>query len=142
MIAAGAWDGKKSEKLENDIWSEIVEPPVESNFWQHASIFHNGYHYYFGGDDGTYLKSILGFKESSMSWKNFGQLKADRVAHKVIMVGDRAMVVGGTGNGTHQKNEACDLYNGRFSCTQLTTGLNNYQYYPILYPVDVTYENC
>ena len=66
-------------------------------------------------------------------------MKTTREAHQVILVGDRFMIIGGMGT---KNNEACFLNNGQFNCTEFSSSLKNYAYYPILYLVNDNYKNC
>ena len=102
-------------------------------------IFYAGNHYYFGGNSSGWLNSILRLSGSSWTWSNVGQLNSPRHTHGVILVGNTFMVVGGAGT---KKNEACNLNNEQFTCTELSTSLTNYGYTPILYLVDKNYGNC
>ena len=137
--------GKKTEKLEGDIWTEIEEPPInEDNIYNYAVIFHGGYHYYFGGFYGHYsqgdpLDSIIALQEKTWTWSDIGKINTPRMGHAVILIGERLMVVGGWSD---KKNEACVLKNGKFNCTELTSSLFRYQYTPILFLVDNDFDNC
>ena len=133
---------KKSEKLQDDIWSDIEEPPVNgTRMYYYAVIVHGSSHYYFGGYDGGDLNSILRLQSGSWKWSNVGQMKSymHRLGHAVILVSKTFMVVGGDGT---QKNEACLLNNGQFSCTELSSSLDSYIYYPILLSVADNFGNC
>ena len=53
LVAVGDYSSKKSEKLENGVWSEIEEPPVDGwRMFNYAALFNAGSHYFFGGADG------------------------------------------------------------------------------------------
>lgn len=105
----------------------------------YAVVFHAGYHYFFGGYSSGYLDSILRLNGTSWTWSKIGHLNSSRRAHGVILVGNTFMVVGGYET---KKNEACLLDNERFTCTELSSSLTNYRYWPILYQVDENYGNC
>ena len=130
----------KSEKLQNDIWSDIEDPPVDgTNMYYYAVVVHDSSHYYFGGYSDGDTNSILRLQSGSWTWTNAGQLNSVRRGHGVIVVNDTFMVVGGGGD---YKNEACVLNNNQFNCTELSSSLNNYGFDPILFSVADNYGNC
>ena len=136
----GSTNSKNSEKLENDIWSDIEEPPVDATrFSNYAVIFHGSSHYYFGGAQSGHSKSILRLQSGSWTWSNVGQMNSARYGHAVTLVNGTFMVVGGLGN---IKNEACLLNNDDFNCTELSSSLNSYVFYPILFSVTDNYAIC
>ena len=131
---------KKSEKLEDDIWTDIEEPPVDrTSMSDYAVIFRGSSHYYFGGSSGGNLNTILRLQSGSWTWSNIGRIKSARDGHAVISIGEKFMVVGGFGR---YNNEACVLKNGRFSCKVLSSSLYYYAFYPILFSVADTYGSC
>ena len=129
------------EKFEAGSWSKIQEPQVGEAIFGYATIFYAGNHYYFGGYDHTTkrLNSIHRLQESTWTWSNVGQMKTTREAHQVILVGDRFIIIGGIKT---KKNEVCLLNNGHFKCTEFSSSLKNYAYYPILHLVSDNYKNC
>ena len=130
---------KKSEKFENGNWTDIEEPPVRSISY-YAVVFHAGNFYYFGGRDntGTHLRSILCLNAASWTWSNVGQLNSGRLAHGVIQVENKFMVLGGDGT---KRNEACILSNGYFTCEEKGPSLTWYNL-PLVFLVNGTYGNC
>ena len=114
----------------------------------YAAVFHDGYHYYFGGSSGSYLNSILRLEKvqkNLWTWSHVGQMESTRVSHRVILAEDRFMVVGGRRDGdfSNMKNEACFLKNdGKFYCMAFSSRLYNYIDYPVLFLVDDNYGNC
>ena len=140
LVAVGDSYHNKGEKFENGNWSDIQEPPVNERFMGYAVIFHGGDHFFFGGFDGSnYLDSIFRLSGSSWTWSNVGQLNSVRRGHGVILANNKFTVVGGDGN---QKNEACLLDNEQFTCTELSSSLNGYRWWPILHLVDENYGTC
>ena len=149
LVAVASQENKKSEKLENGIWSEIEEPPVGgSSMSSYAVIFHAGHHYYFGGFDqegGDSLSSVIALKENTWTWSNIGEMNSARFGHGVIRVGGMFMLVGGRSmsyndDKTGYNNEVCLFENNEFSCTNLSSSLNDYSFYPILHLVDENYK--
>ena len=142
-----AFDSKKSEKLQDDIWSDIDEPPVDGPIMYHyAVIFHVSGHYYLGGLNGMLdsnnndiLKSVLRLQTGSWTWSIVGRINSARSAHAVTLVGEKFIVVGGSGN---YKNEACLLDNGQLNCTELSSSLDHYSHQPILFTVADNYGSC
>ena len=104
-----------------------------------APIFHADNHYYFSGYNDNGFDSILRLAQNSWTWSTVGQVNLSRWGHGVIMVGDKFMIMGGRGI---RKNEECLLTNGEFSCTELSSSLNDYVYTPMLFLVDESYGNC
>ena len=98
-----------------------------------------GDHYYFGGDSGDDLNSILRLSGTSWTWSKVGQLNSPREGHGVISVGNIFTVVGGMGT---QNNEACVLENEQVTCTELSSSLTDYFYWPSLYLVNDNNGNC
>ena len=141
VAVGGGFDSKKSEKLEDGIWSPIEEPPVDGIMYEYAVIFHGSSHYYFGGYSGDHAEvdSILRLQSGSWIWSKVGRLNLARRAHAVILVGEKFMVVGGYGN---INNEACLLDDVQFNCTKLPSSLDNYEYRPIVYHMDENYGSC
>ena len=136
----GPWN--VTEKFENDIWSDLDGPPTvgKDMFSEYASIFHGGFHYYFGGQSFyEVLNSIIGLEESSWSWSIVGHLTSKRRRHEAILVGERFMIIGGFKTFKH---EACLLNDGIFSCTELSSNLTGYANWPVLFPVEENYKNC
>ena len=145
MIAVADFNGKESEKLQDGIWSDIEEPPVDGGMYLYAVVVQGSSHYYFGGyyvsADGSNvgLDSILRLQSGSWTWSNVGQINSARYGHAVILIGQKFMVVGG---GQKKYNEVCMLYNGRFNCTELSSSLSSYAYSPILFSVPDSYRYC
>ena len=140
LVAVGGTGNKKSEKLEDGSWNDIEEPPIsESRIYGFATVFHAGNHYFFGGNTGSNLKSILRLSGSSWTWSNVGQLNEARHGLGVILVKNTFMVVGGWGT---YKNEACLLNDEQFTCTQQATGLADKAWTPLMYLVSDNYGNC
>ena len=136
----GSHGSKKSEKFQDGNWSDIQEPPVDgSRFQGYAVIFHGGNHFFFGGFGNGPLNSILRLNGSSWTWSNVGQLNSARGGHSAIFFGNTVAVVGGQGT---QRNEACLLKNEQFTCTELTSSLTDYEWWPILHLVDENYDTC
>ena len=104
-----------------------------------APIFHADNHYFFSGYNDNGVDSILRLAQNSWTWSTVGQVNLSRWGHGVIMVGDKFMIMGGRGI---RKNEECLLSNGEFSCTELSSSLNDYVYTPMLFLVDESYGNC
>ena len=75
------------------------------------------------------------------TWSNVGQIIGSRVGHGVILIRDRFMIVGGPSSWT-DKNEVCNLNNGKFNCIELASSLTKYAERPILFLVDAHYKNC
>ena len=131
---------KHSERLEGDNWIHTEEPPIDGEgYASYAVIFHGSSHYYFGGYYQGYLDSILRLQSGSWTWTNVGQMNSARSSHAVTLVNEMFMVVGGYGN---VNNEACVLNNGQFNCTELSSSLNNYVVYPLLFSVADNYGSC
>ena len=89
LVAVAGADSIKSEKLEDDIWSEFEEPPVDgTRMYDYAVIFLGSSHYYFGGyaDGYVVVDSILRLQSASWTWSNVGQMNSARYAHAVISV--------------------------------------------------------
>ena len=107
--------------------------------YYYAVIFHGSSHYYFGGFSDGFLDSILRLQSGSWTWSNVGRINQARNGHAVTLVNETFMVVGGFGN---YKNEACVLNNDQLNCTQLSSSLFFYAYYPILFSVADNYGNC
>ena len=140
LVAVGSQKSKKSEKFEDDIWSDIEEPPVdETRMYAYAVIFHGNSHYYFGGYGDSPLASILRLQSGFWTWSNVGQINTARSGHEVISVGEKFMVIGGYG---YNKNEACLLNNGQFYCADLSSSLEKYLDRPILFSVADNYGQC
>ena len=136
LVAVGDYSSKKGEKFENDIWSDIEDPPIDdTRFLDYDVTFYDGNYYYFGGVSSSQILRLSG---TSWTWSNAGQLSSPRSNHGVISVGNTFMVVGGRST---EKNEACTLENGEITCTQLSTSLSGYLD-PILFHVDENYRNC
>ena len=74
-------NSKKSEKFQNDIWSDIEEPPVDgTSMFGYAVIFYGSSHYYFGGSlnfepftpkNGKNLIANYSLISLSTNWKNW-----------------------------------------------------------------------
>ena len=145
LVAVQGSASSISEKLENGNWTEIDAPPIdEREIYGYAAIFYGTSHYYFGGwsnQDTTELSYILALQEKTWTWSNLGLMKTTRHAHSVILVDQKFMLLGG-GRGGIKNNEACILNNGEFSCTEFSSSLDHYVYYPILYLVDENYKSC
>ena len=142
MVAVGDWyDHEKSEKFEDGNWSDIQEPTVVgSRFRGYAVIFYGGNHFFFGGNDhSSDLKSILLLSGSSWTWSNIGQLNLARQGHGAILIGNTVTVVGGEGT---KKNEACHLADEQVTCTELSSSLGTYHWWPVLHLVDANYGAC
>ena len=105
----------------------------------YAAVFHGGSYYYFGGYSSAAIASILRLNGNSWTWSNVGQINTSRHGHRVMFVGNTFMVVGGGGT---VGNEACVLANEQFTCTELSSSLTDYAWYPVLYLVDENYGNC
>ena len=124
-MAVGSFWHKYSERLENNTWIGIQNPPIDSDeMFSYAVIFYAGHHYYFGGyynEGGS--KSILALEEKTWTWSNFGKMNSGRIGHGVTMVRDVFMVIGGSDD---KRNEACLLKNGKFKCTKFATSLKDY----------------
>ena len=144
---------RKSEKFEDDTWSDIFDPPGVEALSESAVIFHAGNFYYFGGYDGrgcygpkcngpTYdgrLNTIFRLKSAKWVWSVVGRLNAVRRGNSVILVENTFMVIGGVGE---KPNEACLLgENGIFTCEE-TSSLDTYWYYPVLFLVNDEFEDC
>ena len=140
LVAVGDQESKKSEKFENDIWSDIEDPPIDNTrLWLYGVTFYDGNYYYFGGFGN---RQILCLNGTSWTWSNPGQLNSPRINLGVISVGNIFMVVGGQTIGQPTKNnEACILENGNITCTELSTSLSGYRS-PILFLVDENIRNC
>ena len=142
LVAVGDHWSKKSEKFQDGTWSDIQEPPVVgSRFQGYAVISHGGNHFFFGGWIGwsSEVNSILRLDGSSWTWSNVGQLNSARYGHGAILVGNTVTVVGGEFT---KRNEACNLDDEQINCTELSSSLTNYWWYPILHPVDEDYGQC
>ena len=141
LVAVGHTLHKKGEKFQDGTWSDIQEPPVVGNYFNgYAVILYGGNHFFFGGYDGSgELNSILRLDGSSWTWSNVGQLNSARSGLGAILVGNTVTVVGGQGK---LKNEACKLDNEQFTCTELSSSLTGYDWYPILHPVNQDYGQC
>ena len=51
LVAVGGLWGLESEKYEDGNWSDIQEPPIDaSQMAYYDVIFHDGSHYYIGGE--------------------------------------------------------------------------------------------
>ena len=143
LVAVGDFTSKKSEKLKDDIWSDIEEPPVNGvRMSGYGVVFDGSSHYYFGGYDdyhGNKLHSILRLQSGSWKWSNVGRINSARGGHAIILVSETFMVVGGSGNHT---NEACFLNDGQFNCDKMPSSLYWYNSRPILFSVGETYGSC
>ena len=142
LVAVGDNVTKKSEKFEDGNWTDIQEPPVVGNYFGgYAVISHGGNHFFFGGrtDSIKELNSILRLSGSSWTWSNVGQLNSARRAHGAIVFGNTVAVAGGIET---KNNELCLLENEQFTCTEHSSSLFDYSWYPILLPVDKTYGKC
>ena len=140
LVAVAGDTSKKSEIFQNGNWSDIDEPPVGGTTWyQYAVIFHGSSHYYFGGTSAGFLSSILRLQSGSWKWSDAGKMKSARSGHAVILVEGKIMVFGGF---DYKKNEACIQNNGKFICEYLSSSLNNYVFYPILFSVTDNYAIC
>ena len=146
MVAVADFNGKESEKLQDGIWSDIEEPPVDGGMYLYAVVVQGSSHYYFGGyyvsADGSNvaLDSILRLQSGCWTWSNVGRINIPRRGHAVILVNETFMVAGGYGN---NKNEACQRSNnGQFNCTELSSSLFWYTSYPIVFSVTDNYGNC
>ena len=135
LVAVGDSSSKKSEKFQNDIWSDIEDPPIGGQMYDYDVTFYDGNYYYFGGVSSSRIICLNG---TSWTWSSPGQLNSSRSGHEVISVGNIFMVVGGW---SVEKNEACILENGKITCNELSTSLSGYLT-PILFLVDENYRNC
>ena len=155
LVAVGSLTNKKSEKFEDGKWSEIKEPPVYQNYWLYDVTFNSGKFYYFGGEDGSLsnqrpLSSILCLNAVKWTWSNVGQMRSPRHNHRVILIDNTYMVIGGVQGDLNnknrvplKKNEACLLKKGKFACEEKMSSLNNDQYNGfVLFPVRDNYRNC
>ena len=126
VAVAGAYT-EGSEILENGTWKDIGKAPTADGFRLHnyAVIYNGGHHYYFGGDG---YDTILALQENTWNWSNAGKMNSARKYHGVILVGDRFMVIGGSGD----KNEACQLKNGLFNCTEYASNMKDYNKYRVV----------
>ena len=116
---------------------------------EYATVFHAGYHYYFGGYESdsnmnkTAYNSILRLEESSWSWSKVGEIKTSRYAPGVIMIEDKFMVIGGEDFNSKSyeiKNEACLKEDDKIECTEMDwmhKALN-----PALFLVGDSYADC
>ena len=141
LVAVGSQKNMKGEKYENGIWSDFQDPPKYmggTKFFHYAGIFYAGNFYYFGGSTWTYASrdSILCLNAANWTWSKVGRLRSTRTGHGVILVGKTFMIIGGSYN---QPIEACVFNNGKFTCEEKNTSLNNYYAYPILFLVNDTF---
>ena len=145
LVAVGsAWpNNKKGEKFEDGDWIDIQEAPVGRSLNYYAVVFYGANFYYFGGTDrknllSIMLSSILRLNAATWTWSNVGNLNSVRYGHKVILVENTFMVIGGPAS---YSNEACLLNNGRFTCEERTSSLNSY-YMPLLFLVSDNFGRC
>ena len=129
---------EKGRKYEDGVWTNIQDPPVNTELSQFAVIFDAGNFYYFGGYDRGVINSILRLNEATWTWSRVGNLNSARWHHGVILIENTFMVIGG--DGTHP-NEACFLENGQFTCEEKTSILEKYKT-PVLFPVSNNFGPC
>ena len=132
---------KNSEYFENQTWNIIGDAPVTIKLSSYAVIFNAGNFYYFGGYDEADLNSILRLNAARWKWAFVGKLKSARNGHGVILIDDTFMIIGGQGNFS---NEACFLeFNGKFTCEEKVSSLDDYYFTPLMVLVNDDYkDNC
>ena len=140
LVAVGDFISKKSEIFVDEKWATIEDPPINGvAITAYATIFHAGYHYYFGGYTASRIRSIIRLEEKSWTWSNYGEMNTARQGHGVILFDDRFLVIGGYYT---KKNEVCQFDADKLTCTEFASSLSNYENTPSLFIVDIDSEPC
>ena len=107
-------------------------------------LYHGRAFYVFGGTlDGSSTNTIARLDAETTTWSEAGTLVTGRYAHGAIFDGEKFLIIGGRGS---LKNEVCTLNNATMTCTEQSTTLEDYAYYPELFLVEENYgkdwNNC
>ena len=115
----------------------LIPSEATSYLRSYAVVYHQRGFYIFGGTNDSPQNTIARLDANTKTWSKAGSLITSRHAHGVIFDGDNFLVIGGAFGSFN--NEVCTLNNSTMTCTEQSTALENYQYFPELFLVDENY---